>query len=148
VTRFGADPTVKATWRFIRRWVAQNHKLYYTYVVLCAFGVYQFWWYTVVNYYRRRNHHRSLEFAIQKEKEWQAIKPKEEDEEYYGEEEAGIELAEIRRINDTLTVGERKADQAKSELVEANLRLVVSIAKNTPTVVFSSWTSFKKAISA
>ncbi|MFN7684737.1 MAG: RNA polymerase sigma factor RpoD [Oligoflexia bacterium] len=45
------------------------------------------------------------------------------------EEEAGIELAEIRRINDTLTVGERKADQAKSELVEANLRLVVSIAK-------------------
>lgn len=35
VSRFGADPTVKATWRFIRRWVAQNHKLYYTYVVLC-----------------------------------------------------------------------------------------------------------------
>jgi RNA polymerase primary sigma factor len=45
------------------------------------------------------------------------------------EEEAGIEIAEMRRINDTLTVGERKADQAKSELVEANLRLVVSIAK-------------------
>ena len=35
VTRFGADPTVKATWRFIRTWVAQNHKLYYTYVLLC-----------------------------------------------------------------------------------------------------------------
>jgi hypothetical protein len=35
VSRFGADPTVKATWRFIRRWVAQNHKLYYTYVLLC-----------------------------------------------------------------------------------------------------------------
>ncbi len=45
------------------------------------------------------------------------------------EEESGIEIAEIRRINDTLTVGERKADVAKSELVEANLRLVVSIAK-------------------
>jgi len=38
VSRFGADPTVKATWRFIRRWVTQNHKLYYTYVLLCKFS--------------------------------------------------------------------------------------------------------------
>jgi RNA polymerase primary sigma factor len=45
------------------------------------------------------------------------------------EEEAGPSIEELRRIHDTLTIGERKADQAKSELVEANLRLVVSIAK-------------------
>jgi len=45
------------------------------------------------------------------------------------EEEAGISIEELRRIYDTLTIGEKKADQAKSELVEANLRLVVSIAK-------------------
>jgi RNA polymerase primary sigma factor len=45
------------------------------------------------------------------------------------EEESGIEILEIRQIDDSLAVGERKADIAKSELVEANLRLVVSIAK-------------------
>jgi RNA polymerase primary sigma factor len=45
------------------------------------------------------------------------------------EEEAGISIDELKRIYDTLTIGERKADIAKSELVEANLRLVVSIAK-------------------
>ena len=33
---------------------------------------------------RRRNHHRSLEVAIQREKEWDLIKPKEEE---YDEEE-------------------------------------------------------------
>ena len=91
MTRFTSDPTVKATWRLIRSWVAQNHKLYYTYVLISkllysssalgAFAVYQFWWFNVVGYYRRRNHHRSLDYAIQKEKEWDLIKPKDEDEE-------------------------------------------------------------------
>ena len=88
-TRFGADPNVKRFWRFIRSWVCHNHKLYYTYVIGCAFGVYQFWWYTCVGYYRRRNHHRSLEFAIQREKEWALIKPKDDDD--YGEEDYGEE---------------------------------------------------------
>lgn len=45
------------------------------------------------------------------------------------EQEAGLPIEELKRIFDSLTIGERKADQAKSELVEANLRLVVSIAK-------------------
>lgn len=90
VTRFGADPTVKATWRFIRSWICHNHKLYYSYVIACSFLVYQFWWYTCVGYYRRRNEHRSLQWAIQKEKEWDLIKPKEEeyDDEDYDEEVA------------------------------------------------------------
>lgn len=66
VTRLGADPTWKASWRFIRSWVCHNHKLYYTYVLICtplylillgAFGVYQFWWYTCINYYKRKNYH-------------------------------------------------------------------------------------------
>ena len=85
----GADPTWKATWRFIGRWVCQNHKMYYTYVVGCAFMVYEFWWYSMVGYYRQRNHHRSLEYAIQKEREWELIKPADDDDEYgeeYGDE--------------------------------------------------------------
>jgi len=94
VTRFGADPTVKASWRFVRSWICHNHKAYYTYVIACSFVVYQFWWYTCVGYYKRRNHERSLEWAIQKEAEWDLMKPKEEeyDEEDYGEE--GAEVAE------------------------------------------------------
>jgi RNA polymerase primary sigma factor len=45
------------------------------------------------------------------------------------ETESGVVVEELRKIFDTLVIGERKADIAKSELVEANLRLVVSIAK-------------------
>jgi hypothetical protein len=73
-------------WRFVGKWVCQNHKFYYTYVLGCAFGVYNFWWYSMVGYYRARNHHRSLDFAIQKEQEWELIKPKDDDDDYYDEE--------------------------------------------------------------
>jgi RNA polymerase primary sigma factor len=45
------------------------------------------------------------------------------------ESESGVTVDEMKRINESLMIGERRADQAKSELVEANLRLVVSIAK-------------------
>ena len=51
----------------------------------------------MVGYYRARNHHRSLEYAIQREKEWELIKPKDEDEDYYDEdggEEGGEEGGE------------------------------------------------------
>ena len=44
-------------------------------------------------------------------------------------DESGVDVDELREICDSLAVGERHADQGKSELVEANLRLVVSIAK-------------------
>ena len=45
------------------------------------------------------------------------------------EGESGVTVDELKRINESLMIGERSADVAKSELVEANLRLVVSIAK-------------------
>lgn len=45
------------------------------------------------------------------------------------EEESGLDLATIKEINRRMSIGEAKARRAKKEMVEANLRLVISIAK-------------------
>lgn len=45
------------------------------------------------------------------------------------EEEFGLIITEIKEINRKMSIGEAKARRAKKEMVEANLRLVISIAK-------------------
>lgn len=45
------------------------------------------------------------------------------------EKDLGLSVAEIKDISKRMTVGEAKAHRAKKEMVEANLRLVISIAK-------------------
>ena len=45
------------------------------------------------------------------------------------EELVGLTIPEIKEINRRMSIGEAKARRAKKEMVEANLRLVISIAK-------------------
>ena len=45
------------------------------------------------------------------------------------EEATGLSIGEIKEINRQMSIGEAKARRAKKEMVEANLRLVISIAK-------------------
>ncbi len=45
------------------------------------------------------------------------------------ETRTGITIAELKDINRRMSIGEAKARRAKKEMVEANLRLVISIAK-------------------
>ena len=45
------------------------------------------------------------------------------------EQQAGIRVSEIKDVNKRMSIGEAKARRAKKEMVEANLRLVISIAK-------------------
>ncbi len=44
-------------------------------------------------------------------------------------DDTGLNLPDLKRVDQQITVGERRAENAKNQLIKANLRLVVSIAK-------------------
>ncbi|ADV33467.1 RNA polymerase sigma factor [Candidatus Blochmanniella vafra str. BVAF] len=48
---------------------------------------------------------------------------------YQIEKETGLTIEQVKNINRRMSIGEAKARRAKKEMVEANLRLVISIAK-------------------
>ena len=55
--------------------------------------------------------------------------------------ETGLTVTEIKDINRRMSLGEAKARRAKKDMVEANLRLVISHRpRSTPTAAFSFWT--------
>ena len=56
------------------------------------------------------------------------------------QKDAGLSISEIKDINRRMSIGEAKARRAKKEMVEANLRLVISIAKKYTNRDCSSWT--------
>ena len=45
------------------------------------------------------------------------------------EQRVGLSVKEIKEINRSMSMGETKMRRAKKDMVEANLRLVISIAK-------------------
>lgn len=47
----------------------------------------------------------------------------------YVETDTGLSITQIKDINRRMSIGEAKARRAKKEMIEANLRLVISIAK-------------------
>ena len=53
------------------------------------------------------------------------------------EDRLGMSIKDIKEINRAMSMGETKMRRTKKDMVEANLRLVISIAKNIPTEAYN-----------
>ena len=56
-------------------------------MILTAILTYQIYYGAMIGYYQRWNYHRALPYAIQKEKEWLANKPDDDDDELWGDDD-------------------------------------------------------------
>ncbi|CAI2382783.1 unnamed protein product [Moneuplotes crassus] len=87
ITNIGNTALYRGFWRFTRRWICHNHKFWYSYVVLCAIGMYQVYYAVIVGHYVRKNYHRSMEYAILREQEWEKIKPADDDDDLFDDDD-------------------------------------------------------------
>ena len=49
--------------------------------------MYNLWYSVLIGYYKKINYHRSLPYALDKERDWQANKPDDDDDELWGDDD-------------------------------------------------------------
>ncbi|CAK79841.1 unnamed protein product (macronuclear) [Paramecium tetraurelia] len=72
VSRLNSDPKVKALWRFLGRNVADNPWAWQVYIFANSFVIFGLCYYPWLWVYQFNNKKRTIDYALQQEKEWKA----------------------------------------------------------------------------